>query len=300
MNKILDTLRVMKLIVCLLIISFQASAVAFSQSITLNEKNASLESVIKKIELQSGYSFFYKIDLLRKNASKINLSVKNATVDQALEQTLSKQPLTYIIVNRNVIIKEKQAETGEKKIPEVKRPVKGRVTDGKAPLPGVSVRIDGTGIATMTDGNGNFNLDLTPGTYRIVFSSIGYESKRIETLVLNDDNAEINVVLNPAIAQLQEAVVVGYTTKKASEITGSLQTFNSRELEGVTSNNLISQLKGKIAGMYITEPSGDPNKKASFVVRGQGTLPIDAANVRVTNNLNPLVVIDGIIYSDVM
>ncbi|WP_316837348.1 SusC/RagA family TonB-linked outer membrane protein [Pedobacter nutrimenti] len=300
MNKILDTLRVMKLIVCLLIISFQASAVAFSQSITLNERNASLESVIKKIELQSGYSFFYKIDLLRKNASKINLLVKNATVDQALEQTLSKQPLTYIIVNRNVIIKEKQADNEEKKIPEVKRPVKGRVTDGKAPLPGVSVRIDGTNIATMTDGNGNFNLDLTPGTYRIVFSSIGFESKRIEKTVINGDNEELNIVLNATIAQLQEAVVMGYTTKKASEITGSLQTFNSRELEGVTSNNLISQLKGKIAGMYITEPSGDPNSKASFVVRGQGTLPIDAANVRVTNNLNPLVVIDGIIYSDVM
>jgi TonB-linked SusC/RagA family outer membrane protein len=300
MNKILDALRVMKLIICLLIISFQASAVAFSQSISLSEKNASIESVIKKIEKQSGYSFFYKIDLLRNNASKLNLSLKNVTIDQALQQALSNQPLTFVIVNKTVIIKPKEAVSEKNDSPEARKPVRGKVSDGKGPIPGVSVKVDGTSTATMTDANGNFTLNLTPGSYKIVFSSIGYESKRIEKVVAEGDDSEINIILNVAIAHLQEAVVVGYGIKKASEITGSLQTFTARQLEGVTSNNLISQLKGKIAGMYITEPSGDPNKKATFVVRGQGTLPVDAANVRVTNNLNPLIVVDGIIYSDVM
>lgn len=302
MNKILDALRVMKLIICLLIISFQASAVAFSQSISLSEKNASIESVIKKIEQQSGYSFFYKVDLLRNNASKINLSLKNATVDQALQQTLSNQPLTFVIVNRTVIIKERPATGSRNDSPEAqKKPVRGRVTDGKSPLPGISVKVDGTSIVAITDGNGYFTLNLTPGTYRIVFSSVGYESKRIEKVVTEADDSEMNVVLNPAIAQLQEAVVMGYSTKKASEITGALQTFNAKQLEGVTTNNLVSLLKGKVAGMYITEPSGDPNNKATFVVRGQGTLPITGGttNLRVTNNLNPLIVVDGIIYPDV-
>lgn len=300
MNKILDVLKVMKLIICLLIISFQAGAAAFSQNITLTEKNASIESVIKKIEKQSGYSFFYKIDLLRKNPSKISLSIKNATIEQALHETLSNQPLVFVILNKTVIIKAKPQAGEQKDNTETKKPVKGRVTDGKAPLPGVSVRVDGTNTATMTDGNGHFTLNLNPGTYRIIFSSIGYESKRIQKTVTEADELEMDIQLNPAIAQLQEAVVVGYSTKKASEITGSLQTFNTKQLEGVTSNNLISELKGKIAGMYITEPSGDPNQKATFVVRGQGTLPVDAANIRVTNNLNPLIVVDGIIYSDVM
>lgn len=295
MNKILDALRVMKLIICLLIISFQASAVAFSQNISLTEKNASIESVIKKIEQQSGYSFFYKVDLLRTNSSKISLSLKNVSVDQALQQTLSNQPLTFVIVNKTVIIKPKI----EASSPEAKKPVRGRVTDGKTPLPGISVKVDGTNIMSITDANGYFTLNLTPGSYRIIFSSVGYESKRIEKVVSEGNDPEINIVLNPAIAQLQEAVVVGYSTKKASEITGALQTFSAKELEGVTSNNLISLLKGKIAGMYITEPSGDPNNKASFVVRGQGTLPITNNPLRVTNNLNPLIVVDGIIYPDV-
>lgn len=300
MNKILDTLRVMKLIICLLIISFQASAVAFSQSISLSEKNASIESVIKKIEKQSGYSFFYKVDLLRSNPAKINLSLKNATVDQALQQTLGSQPLTYVIVNRTVIIKPRPAVGERNDSPEAKKPVRGRVTDGKGPLPGISVKIDGTNIVAITDANGYFTLNLTPGTYRIIFSSVGYESKRIEKVVTEADDSEINIVLNVAMMQLQEAVVVGYSTKKASEITGSLQTFTAKQLEGVTSNNLVSLLKGKVAGMYITEPSGDPNNRASFVVRGQGTLPITGSTtLRVSNNLNPLIVVDGIIYSDV-
>jgi TonB-linked SusC/RagA family outer membrane protein len=296
MNKILDALRVMKLIICLLIISFQANAIAFSQSISLIEKDASIESVIKKIEKQSGYSFFYKIDLLRNNASKINISLKNVSVDQALQQTLSNQPLTFVIVNKTVIIKSK-TETNSS---EARKPIRGKVTDGKGPLPGVSVKIDGTNTVTTTDANGNFSLNLTPGTYRILFTYVGYESKRIEKVVTDGNDSEINIVLNPAIAQLQEAVVVGYSTKKASEITGSLQSFSAKQLEGVTSNSVIALLKGKVAGMYITEPSGDPNSKPSLVVRGQGTLPIQGSTTgRVTNNLNPLVVVDGIIYADV-
>lgn len=296
MNKILDALRVMKLIICLLILSFQANALAYSQSISLIEKDASIESVIKKIEKQSGYSFFYKIDLLRNNTSKINVSLKNVSVDQALQQTLSNQPLTFVIVNKTVIIKSK-TETSPS---EIRKPIRGKVTDGKGPLPGVSVKIDGTNTVTTTDVNGNFTFNLNPGTYRILFTYVGFESKRIEKIVTEGDNSEINIVLNPAIAQLQEAVVLGYSTKKASEITGSQQTFSAKQLEGVTSNNVISMLKGKVAGMYITEPSGDPNSKASFVVRGQGTLPFQGSTTgRVTNNLNPLVVVDGIIYADV-
>nr|WP_162988784.1 SusC/RagA family TonB-linked outer membrane protein [Pedobacter schmidteae] len=292
----------MKLIICLLIISFQASAIAFSQSITLNEKNASIESVIKKIEKQSGYSFIYKINLLRKNPSKINLSLKNVNIDQALLATLSNQSLTFIIVDKTVIIKSKIPVSAIKKNPEAKKTIRGKVTDGKNPISNISVRVDGTNMVTMTNAGGNFSLNLVPGTYRIGFSCVGYLSKLIEVAVTDTDNPEINVVLTPAIAHLQEAVVVGYSTKKASEITGSLQTFSAKQLEGVTSNNLISQLKGKIAGMYITEPSGDPNNKASFVVRGQGTLPITDGNsgLRVTNNLNPLIVVDGIIYSEVV
>ncbi|WP_316788295.1 SusC/RagA family TonB-linked outer membrane protein [Pedobacter frigoris] len=301
MNKILDALRVMKLIICLLIISFQASAVAFSQNISLSEKNASIESVIKKIEQQSGYSFFYKVDLLRKNPAKINLSLKNATIDQALKQALSDQPLTFVIVSNTVIIRPKTELSGKDDSPEARKPVRGRVTDGKDPLSRVSVKVDGTNIVAITDDNGYFTLNLTAGTYRIVFSSVGYESKSIQKVITETDDSEINIVLNPAIAQLQEAVITGYTTKKASEITGALQTFSAKQLEGVTSNNLVSLLKGKVAGMYITEPSGDPNNRASFVVRGQGTLPIteSTTNLRVTNNLNPLIVVDGIIYSNV-
>lgn len=301
MNKILDTLRVMKLIICLLVISFQASAVAFSQTINLTEKNASIESVVKKIAKQSGYSLFYNIDLLRKNPSRINLSLKNASIEQALKETLANQPLEFVIVTNTVIIKAKSEVTERKDGPYVKKPVRGKVTDGKTPLQGISVRVDGTSIVTITDGNGNFTLNLTPGNYRIVFSSVGYESTRIQKVITDEDNAEINVTLNPAIALLQEAVVVGYGTKKASEITGSMQTFTAKQLQGVTTNNLISLLKGKVAGMYITEPSGDPNSRASFVVRGQGTLPITSpvTLLRVSNNFNPLIVVDGIIYPDV-
>ncbi len=299
MNKNLDLFKVMKLIICLLIIGVHVSAAVYSQNISLNEKNASLESVIKKIEQQSGYSFVYKIDLLRQNATKINVSLKSGTLDQALQESLKGQPLSYVIVYKTVIIKSK-TELPTQSAVVISKTLRGKVVDeANQPIPGVSVKIDGTNIATTTDANGSYKLDLTPGNYKIVFSSIGYETKIFaKTISSTDENLTLNITLTSKITNLQESIVVGYTVKKANEITGALQTFNTKQLEGVTSNDVIAELKGKVLGTYITEPSGNPNSKSSFVVRGQGTIPI-TGDLRVTNNLNPLIVVDGIIYSDV-
>lgn len=287
-------MRMNLVIITLCIASLQIAFGANAQSITIAKKNASLDEVFQELRKQSGYDFVITNAQI-KQAKPVTIRADREELVTVLNKCFEGQPFTYSIENKTIIVIPRKSNSPR----EAKKPIRGRVTDGKDPLVGVSVRIDGTNTATMTDGNGNFTLNLVPGTYRIVFSSVGYESKRIEKVVTNEDDTEMNIVLNVVAAQLQEAIVVGYTTKKPSEITGSLQTFSAKELEGVTSNNLISMLKGKITGMYITEPSGDPNSKSTFVVRGQGTLPIDF-NPRVTNNLNPLIVVDGIIYADAM
>jgi len=301
MIKNLDLLKkVMKLNICLLILSVHVSAAVFSQKITLNVKNGNLESVIKKIEKQSGYSFVYKIELLRQNPAPISVTLKDATLDEALKESLKDQSLTYVIIYKTVVINPKPVVSIKQDIAALKRTLHGKVTDNNNhPIAGVTVRVDGTDLVAMTDNNGNYTFDLVPATYSLVFSSIGYESQIIKKVLSSDgDDQLLNVVLSVKISMLQQSLVVGYTTKKTDEITGALQSFSAGQLEGVTSNNFISDLKGKVAGMYITDPSGDPNAKPSFVVRGQGTFPI-TNDPRVVNNLNPLVVIDGIIYSDI-
>lgn len=297
MKKTLDTLRVKQIIICLLLCFSQFHV--FAQSITLKENNEPLEQVIRKIEKQSGYSFLYKVNQLRSATSRVTVNVTGVSVEQALKQVLQNQPLTYSILNKTIVIKQKLADDVRKLKPS--EPVSGTVSDGSGIMPGVSIRVDGANIGVTTNASGKYTLPLNPGAYRLIFSSVGYETKYLDITVLADASNVFNISLNPKMSQLQDAVVVGYSTKRADEITGSLQSFTAADLKGVTSNNFMSQLKGKVAGMYITEPSGDPNSKASLVVRGQGTIPITSgvAAGRVTNNFNPLVVIDGIIYSDI-
>lgn len=298
MKKILDTTGVKQIIICILF--FIPSQWAKAQAITIKETGAHLENVIRQIEKQCGCSFLYKVSELKAATKKVTINVNRAGVEQALKIALQGQPLTYTIVNNTIIIKA--ATVTEVRKSNLAGPVTGTVRDANGTLPGVTVKIDGTNIGVATNANGKYSVNLRPGKYRMIFSSIGYKTKYLDVTV-GEESADVwDISLDPMMSNLQDAVVVGYTTKRADEITGSVQTFKAADLEGVTSSNFVSQLKGKVAGMYITEPSGDPNNKSTFVVRGQGTLPITngVAAGRVTNNFNPLVVVDGIIYSDIL
>ena len=112
--------------ILLFAVCFQLSATGYSQSISLSEKNAPIETVFEKIKQQSGYLFWYKLDLLKK-ADKVNVNIKNASVEQALRQVLKNQPLTFEIIDKTIVVKSK-AEAG---IIEKVIDISGTVTDEK-------------------------------------------------------------------------------------------------------------------------------------------------------------------------
>ena len=87
----------MRLTTVLLIASMmQVSAASYAQKISLNEKNAPLEQVFNKIRLQSGYDFLFNRNLLKK-AKGVNINIKNASLQDALNQSFSGQPFTFVI-----------------------------------------------------------------------------------------------------------------------------------------------------------------------------------------------------------
>src|SRR5690348_13759539 len=97
-RKVLKMLIVMKCTVLLILIAcVQVSAKGYSQSITISAQNASLESVLKKIEKQSGYVFLYRDEWMQLS-KKVNIDVKNVSLDQALNLCFKDQPLTYSII----------------------------------------------------------------------------------------------------------------------------------------------------------------------------------------------------------
>ncbi|OQP59590.1 hypothetical protein A3860_36995 [Niastella vici] len=267
----------MKLTILLLIVSvLEVNARGFSQNVTLNEKNAPLESVFQKIEQQTGYYFWYEDNMLG-IAKKVNLVLDQAPLTEALKRCLENQPFSYTIVDKTIILKEK-IETG-KPVAEL---LIGLVLDeGGTPLTGASVSLKGTTVATRTDKSGRFSIP-TNGNETLVISYVGMTTQEIP---LNGQKT-IRIVLLKAVDEQQEFVLVGYGSQKKQAVTGAVASANLRSYQNVPVNNILESVKGTITGLNVggTNKAGD---LPSISIRGQNSI-----NAGTT----PLIVVDGAIF----
>lgn len=259
----------------------QISAAGFGQ-ISIKEKNALLETILRKIEKQSGYSFWYKTNLLKK-ATRVDMDVHDASIEEALSIAFSGQPITYILEKKSVILELKKPQFASL-TPYVikKKEVRGTVRDSVDILPGVSVKIKGTNKGTTTDGNGKYILDVPEDNSILVFSMVGY----VEQEIAVKDREVINVVMRVSAKSLDDVVVVAFGSQKKTTMVGSVATINPKELKGPTSN-LTTMLAGRVSGMIAYQRSGEPGRdNADFFIRGVTSFG--------TGKVNPLILINGI------
>ena len=158
--------------------------------------------------------------------------------------------------------------------------VKGQVVDQYGePLIGATVRVKGMSSGSVTDMDGNFQIDAASNA-TLVVSYVGFKDREIavrgravidQIQLDSDDNV------------LEQVVVVGYGTQKKADLTGSVSIVNADELKRVSNSNISSMLEGKVAGVQITS-DGQPGADPSVKIRGLGTFGSTA----------PLYVIDGV------
>ncbi len=163
--------------------------------------------------------------------------------------------------------------------------VTGKVTssvDG-LPLPGVNVLIKNTFDGVTTEIDGSYELAVGKGA-TLVFSFIGFESKEI--IVTNQ--TVIDVVLEQASELLKDVVVVAYGTVKKSDLTGSVSSISSEDLNRTAPTSLDQALQGRAAGVQVTQVSGRPGGETSIRIRGSSS--INAGN-------EPLYVVDGMLIT---
>ena len=158
--------------------------------------------------------------------------------------------------------------------------VKGQVVDETGePLVGATVKVKDSNAGTITDFDGNFQLDVKSNA-TLVISYLGYKNREIavrgravlDPIKLESDN---NV--------LEQVVVVGYGTQKKADLTGSVSIVNAEEMKKVSNSNISTMLEGKVAGVQITS-DGQPGADPSVRIRGIGSFGSTA----------PLYVIDGV------
>lgn len=165
--------------------------------------------------------------------------------------------------------------------------LKGKVTDKtNEPLFGVSVSIKGSlnGVTTDFDGIYKFTKSI-PANAILVFNYLGMKSKEIPV----NGKTTINVILEESAEQLDEIVVVGYGSQVKKDITGSVSTVNSENLESRSNSQIGSLIQGQAAGVQVLSNSGKPSQ--GFNVRIRGTNSINAGS-------EPLYVVDGVPTTD--
>jgi len=165
--------------------------------------------------------------------------------------------------------------------------VTGKVTaaETNSPLPGVSVALKGTSTGTVTDSDGNYKLMVPNGEGTLVFSFVGY-TRREEPI---NNRSSINVALSQDLAAIEEVVVVGYGTRKKSDVTGSLSSVSAQQLKQVPTQSISQALQGRAAGVDVAASSFRPGDNPQIRIRGNRSL-------KATNY--PLVVLDGIPLPD--
>lgn len=278
-------LLIMKLTAILLLTAaLHVSATGLSQKITFSRGNASLEQVFEAIQQQAGYSFIFNSHMLA-GAKKVNIRVRNASVEEVLTLCFKDQPFSFVIQNKVIVVKETPRLTvALPGPPPLPLRITGTVQDeNNKPIEGATVSIPKLSIGTATDKEGKFALEVPDGVYELEVSFVGYATAR-KSITVNNNTPPVTITLQLATTALGDLVVVGYGTQRKRDVTGNIVTVKGDDFKNLPVSNAAQALQGRASGVDIVRSDGSPGAAYTIRVRGTGTI----------NNSDPLIVIDGV------
>ena len=291
-RKLITTIfLVMRITLFLLFITISAGFAKSSYSqvtkLSLHMENATIQQIFEEIQNKSEFIIFFKDSQVNLN-HQANVNLDNATVDQILDQALKNTDLGYRIIDRQIVIsneiaKELPAVTATITTAEQKRNISGAVIDTKgSAVPGVSVVVKGTTTGTVTDVDGKFSLSIPADSKILVFSFIGMKTQEI----ILDKSSFLNIKLVEDAIGIEEVVAIGYGTMKKKDLTGSVTSLSSAEVQKRGTTSVLEAMQGQVAGVNITNASGRAGAGFNIQIRGLNTL---------SGSSEPLYVVDGVV-----
>ncbi len=254
-----------------------------AQSVSIKVRQASVSDVLDEIVAQTGCTLYYTeppVDLDR----KVTLNVREASLQEALEKLFAGQNIKVLVNGSKVYLSEKQLpETAmQPKQLTYSGVVKG--SDG-LPVIGAAILLGGTLDGATTDIDGHYSLSAVPGSVLVV-SCMGYESRQITM----GTNPHLDITLELASVQLQEVVMVGYSSRTREKLISSVSSIGGDKLVQSDVPNLENALSGKVSGVFSRQTSGEPgNDGADIRIRGFGSalVVVDGIPVRSYSDLDP-------------
>ena len=275
--------RKMKLTILLVTVSilscFSAETYSQTMKLTIAENNSTLLNVLKTIEAQSEFKFFYNesVDVTR----TVSVEETQKSVTEILDKVLTNTTTKYKVLGRQIALYDKEEMEPFLSEQPTGRKIAGKVTDeSHTPVPGVSVVVKGTTIGVTTDNFGSFTMNVPANAKSLIFSFVGMRTQEVSL----SGKSEYDVTLVEATTNLEEVVAVGYGTTKKANLTTSVSTLKNENLDERAISRVDQALVGQMAGVNVKQTTGAPGKAFSIQVRGTGS--ISAGN-------EPLYVIDG-------
>ncbi|MEP6710895.1 MAG: TonB-dependent receptor [Ferruginibacter sp.] len=251
--------------------------------VIINTNTAKLQQIFTMIEKQTPYSFVY-------DENDINLSkeIKLAKGKQLLKtvlQLIAKQAGLHFIEKQNMILVNPETDNINKSVMKLNAAlITGVVLNAEGtPIAGVNVSLKGSKATVQTDASGRFSIDVSDKAV-LIFSIVGYKTQEVTV----SGQTSLTIKLEAYNKDLDEVVVVGYQTRSRADLSGAVSVVNVGGISKLPVLSVDQALQGKVAGVRITQSTGQPGDGVVVRIRGVGTI----------NDNNPLFIVDGVPTKD--
>ena len=277
-------MRIMRLTILLLfgcMLTVSANSYAQRTKLDINMTNITIRDLVSYVEENSDFVFLYRNEDFNLE-KRVDISLKNATINQILDEALKGENVKYDVYERQIVIRR----TGEMVSYQQKRDISGSVKDNSgAPIPGVTILVKGTSIGVLSDMNGEFKISVPGDAKTMVFSFVGMQTKEVQI----NGASVLKVVLEEETVGIEEVVAVGYGKNSRKNLSSAVSSVKSGDLNRGAISDVGQLLQGKVPGLNISA-SGDPTRKATIIMRGASTL---------NSSQSPFYVVDGVPGADI-
>ncbi len=264
--------------------------------VTLETKQADIKTVFRLIENQTDVKFTFNESTIRE-VPRLTLQLRNASLASVLRELTVKSGLQFEPVGKLIAVTAKKNENNPTKPSgnagsgnnDALKPITGKVIDETgSPIPGATIKINGTKRMAITGIEGQFNLSNVQDNTTLTISFIGYESQTVPV----SENMVIR--LRKGDSKLDEVQVIAYGTTTQRLSTGSVTKVTAREIAAQPVGNTLGALIGRVPGLLVSQGNGVAGSSFKIQVRGQNAISnISPRDV----NSDPLIIIDGVPFA---
>ncbi|MCT4646685.1 MAG: TonB-dependent receptor [Carboxylicivirga sp.] len=276
-------LRVMKLSIFLLLISvistFANKTYSQTQSLNLSVKNSTVKEVLQQIEEQSEFYFMYSEELVDVDR-RVTIDAKDKKIHTVLDAIFAETNVEYRIRDRFILLTTSEASVGNTSIQQ--NAVSGTITDENGePLPGANIIEKGTLNGTQTGYDGSFSLSVSGPDAVLVIRYIGFKEKELPL----DGRTHVNIILFEDKETLDEVIVVGYGAQSDRKVSMAASQIDTDELQVDRRPvpNIQSALVGSVPGLITNQLSGQLGQDAEIQVRATSSLESRGALILIDN-----------------